>query len=198
MDSGLTIPSFLPSDDPIASLKKAMAFTSTSFAFRYTPTNNQLRTSSNLRNQSSIQDGRVMVQSAQGRHTQGYAGSGVRSNAIGSSVNRNGGTCTAGPTKAMLVEALELGVVLDEDQMAFLAENGDTDTIGQASQEIPTLAAFQTNDLDEFDSDCDEAPFASVVLMTKLSSYDSNILSKVPTHDNYLDNHVIDQSVQEM
>ncbi|GKF29685.1 hypothetical protein Tco_0096027, partial [Tanacetum coccineum] len=36
------------------------------------------------------------------------------------------------------------------------------------------------------------------VLMAKLSSYDSEVLSEVPTHDNYLDNHVIDQSVQEM
>ncbi|GKE70881.1 hypothetical protein Tco_1528953, partial [Tanacetum coccineum] len=64
------------------------------------------------------------------------------------------------------------------------------------SQEIPTLAAFQTNDLDAFDSDCDEAPYASVVLIAKLSSYDPETLSEVPTHENYLDNHVIDQTVQ--
>ncbi|GJX29378.1 hypothetical protein Tco_0237457 [Tanacetum coccineum] len=51
---------------------------------------------------------------------------------------------------------------------------------------------------DAFDSDCDEAPLASVVLMAKLSSYDSKIHSEVPIHDNYLDNHLIDQNVQEM
>ncbi|GJU34971.1 hypothetical protein Tco_1183325 [Tanacetum coccineum] len=100
--------------------------------------------------------------------------------------------------KAMLAEALEFRVVLDEEQMAFLAENGDTVIIGQASHKIPTLAAFQTDKLDAFDFDCDEAPSVSVVLMAKLSSYDSEILSKVPIHDNYLDNHMIDQSVQEM
>ncbi|GJV00875.1 retrovirus-related pol polyprotein from transposon TNT 1-94 [Tanacetum coccineum] len=38
----------------------------------------------------------------------------------------------------------------------------------------------------------------SDVLMAKLSSYDSDILLEVPIHDNYLDNHVIDQNVQEM
>ncbi|GKB09712.1 hypothetical protein Tco_0838024 [Tanacetum coccineum] len=70
--------------------------------------------------------------------------------------------------KVMLAEALESGMVLDAEQMVFLADNGDT------------------------------APSASVVLMAKLSSYDSYILSKVPTHNNYLDNHVIDQNVQEM
>ncbi|GJT46063.1 retrovirus-related pol polyprotein from transposon TNT 1-94 [Tanacetum coccineum] len=35
--------------------------------------------------------------------------------------------------KAMLAEALELGVVLDAEQMAFLADNGDTVIISQAS-----------------------------------------------------------------
>ncbi|GJS79834.1 hypothetical protein Tco_0729715 [Tanacetum coccineum] len=34
--------------------------------------------------------------------------------------------------------------------------------------------------------------------MAKLSSHDSDVLSEVPTHDTYLDNQVIDQSVQEM
>ncbi|GKA64405.1 hypothetical protein Tco_0764011 [Tanacetum coccineum] len=65
--------------------------------------------------------------------------------------------------------------------MAFLADNRDTVTTVQQSQEIPTPATFQTDDLDAFDSDCDEAPSTSVVLMAKLSSYDSEVLSrKVP------------------
>ncbi|GJT52193.1 retrovirus-related pol polyprotein from transposon TNT 1-94 [Tanacetum coccineum] len=38
--------------------------------------------------------------------------------------------------------------------------------------------AFQTDDLDAFDSDCDEAPSASAVLMAKLFLYDSKTLSK--------------------
>ncbi|GJV73648.1 hypothetical protein Tco_1493643 [Tanacetum coccineum] len=56
----------------------------------------------------------------------------------------------------------------------------------------------RTDDLDAFDSDCDEAPSASAVLMAKLSAYDSDVLSKVPNYDTYQDNNVIDQSVQEM
>ncbi|GJX66477.1 putative reverse transcriptase domain-containing protein [Tanacetum coccineum] len=54
------------------------------------------------------------------------------------------------------------------------------------------------NDLDAFDSNCDEAPSTSDVLIAKLSAYDSDILLEVPTHDTYLDNQVIDQSVQVM
>ncbi|GJV95299.1 retrovirus-related pol polyprotein from transposon TNT 1-94 [Tanacetum coccineum] len=80
--------------------------------------------------------------------------------------------------KEMLAEALESGMVLDEEQMAFLANNRDTVTSSQWSLEISTLAAFQTDDLDAFDFDCDEAPFESAVLMAKLSSYDLDILSE--------------------
>ncbi|GKA86470.1 hypothetical protein Tco_0808181 [Tanacetum coccineum] len=43
--------------------------------------------------------------------------------------------------------------------------------------------AFQTDDLDVFDFDCDETPSASVVLMAKLSAYDSDVLLEVPNHD---------------
>nr|GEV87926.1 hypothetical protein [Tanacetum cinerariifolium] len=84
------------------------------------------------------------------------------------------------------------------EEMAFLADNKDTVTTGQQSQEILTLVAFQTNNLDAFDPKYDEAPSVSVVLMAKLSSYDFDVLSKVPIHDNYLDNHVNDEIVQEM
>ncbi|GJX67294.1 retrovirus-related pol polyprotein from transposon TNT 1-94 [Tanacetum coccineum] len=56
---GLAVPSFLPGDDPIACLNKAMAFLSIVMALHFPSTNNQLRTSSNLRNQATIQDGRV-------------------------------------------------------------------------------------------------------------------------------------------
>ncbi|GKE73755.1 hypothetical protein Tco_1535796, partial [Tanacetum coccineum] len=43
---------------------------------------------------------------------------------------------------------------------------------------MPHNDTFQTNDLDAFDSDCDEAPGAQVVLMANLSSYDSDIILK--------------------
>ncbi|GJS32591.1 retrovirus-related pol polyprotein from transposon TNT 1-94 [Tanacetum coccineum] len=51
-------------------------------------------------------------------------------------------------------------------------------TTCQKSQELTTTAIFQTDDLDAFDSDCDEAPSASAILMAKLSAYDSDVLPK--------------------
>nr|GEW20128.1 hypothetical protein [Tanacetum cinerariifolium] len=49
-------------DDPIACLNKAMDFLTPVASSRFLSTNNQLRTSFNLRNQATIQDGRVTVQ----------------------------------------------------------------------------------------------------------------------------------------
>ncbi|GKD95423.1 hypothetical protein Tco_1375260 [Tanacetum coccineum] len=62
MDSGLVVPVFNQGDDPIACLNKAMAFLTMVASSRFPSTNNQLITSSNPRNQASIQDGRVTVQ----------------------------------------------------------------------------------------------------------------------------------------
>ncbi|GKG59118.1 hypothetical protein Tco_0602827, partial [Tanacetum coccineum] len=58
MDSGFAIPVFSPRDDPITCLNKAMAFLTSVASSRLPSTNNQLRTSSNLKNQANIQDGR--------------------------------------------------------------------------------------------------------------------------------------------
>ncbi|GKB84610.1 hypothetical protein Tco_0956882 [Tanacetum coccineum] len=58
-------------------------------------------------------------------------------------------------------------------------DNEDIFTPAQASQEILSPAAFQIDDLDAFDSDCDEAPSAKAVLMANLSSYNSDVLSEV-------------------
>ncbi|GJX15290.1 hypothetical protein Tco_0207048 [Tanacetum coccineum] len=59
VDLGFAVPVFSPGDDPIAYLNKAMAFLTVVASLRFPTTNNQLRTSSNLRNQGTIQDGRV-------------------------------------------------------------------------------------------------------------------------------------------
>ncbi|GKD73706.1 hypothetical protein Tco_1331988 [Tanacetum coccineum] len=41
-----------------------------------------------------------------------------------------------------------------------------------------TTATFQTDDLDAFDSDYDEAPAARATFMENLTAYDSNVLSE--------------------
>ncbi|GJU61316.1 hypothetical protein Tco_1243151 [Tanacetum coccineum] len=77
VDSGFDVPVFSPGDDPIACLNKAMAFLTAVASSRLPYTNNQLRTSSNLRNQATIQDDRVIVQQVQERQRQNYLDPGI-------------------------------------------------------------------------------------------------------------------------
>ncbi|GJR36366.1 hypothetical protein Tco_1212050 [Tanacetum coccineum] len=77
----------------------------------------------------------------------------------------------------MLAEAQEAGQILDEEQLAFLADPGVSD--GQAVQTIiPNNAAFQTENLDTYDSDCDDILNAQAVLMANISNYGSDIISE--------------------
>nr|GEY43972.1 hypothetical protein [Tanacetum cinerariifolium] len=61
LDSSLAIPTIQQGDDPIDYINIAMAFLS-AVASRFPSLNNQLITSSNLRNQPTNQDGRVTIQ----------------------------------------------------------------------------------------------------------------------------------------
>ncbi|GJZ27908.1 integrase, catalytic region, zinc finger, CCHC-type containing protein [Tanacetum coccineum] len=167
VDSGFDVPVFSPGDDPIACLNKAMAFLTAVASSRFPSTNNQLRTSSNPRNQATIQDGRVTVQQVQGRQGQNYSGTTYKGNATSSRGNTTSGQakvvkcyncqgeghmarqCTQPKRprnaawykeKAMLAEAQEAGQILDEEQLAFLADPGIP--AGQAQTIIPHNAAY--------------------------------------------------------
>nr|GEY75275.1 hypothetical protein [Tanacetum cinerariifolium] len=67
---------------------------------------------------------------------------------------------------------------------------------GQATQTIITHnAAYQANDLDAYDSDCDELNTTKVTRMENLSHYGSDALTEVHNPDN-VDNNMINQGVQ--
>nr|GFA42878.1 hypothetical protein [Tanacetum cinerariifolium] len=69
---------------------------------------------------------------------------------------------------------------------------------GQATQTVITHnAAYQANDLDAYDSDCDELNTAKVDLMVNLSHYGSDALAEVHNHD-IVNNNTINQAVQAM
>ncbi|GJR25137.1 hypothetical protein Tco_0973664 [Tanacetum coccineum] len=58
-------------------------------------------------------------------------------------------------------------------------------------------AAYQADDLDAYNSDCDELNSTKVALMANLSHYGSYALAKVHNHDN-MNNNVVNQAVQVM
>ncbi|GJY78738.1 hypothetical protein Tco_0484539 [Tanacetum coccineum] len=107
-------------EDLIDCINKAMAFLFV-VASRFPPSNNQLRTSSNPRNQATIQDGRVTAQQVQERQTQSFAS--TRNQGI---AKTSRGKYEAGQPKEklMLAEAQEAGQILDEEQLAFIADHG--------------------------------------------------------------------------
>ncbi|GJT90049.1 hypothetical protein Tco_1078894 [Tanacetum coccineum] len=181
LDSSLAVPTFQQGEDPIDCINKAMAFLS-AVASRFPPSNSQLRTSSNPRNQATIQDGRVIVQQVQGRQTQSFVGTRNRGIATTSRGNYVAGQAKVvkcynclgerayGKTVHSTKEAKKFCM-----QLAFIADPGIAE-VQVAQQTIPQNSAFQTEDLDAYDSDCDDISSATTVSMANLSSYDSDVL----------------------
>ncbi|GKE32450.1 integrase, catalytic region, zinc finger, CCHC-type containing protein [Tanacetum coccineum] len=205
------VPVFSLGDDLIACLNKAMAFLTAVGSSRFPSTNNQLRTSSNLRNQATIQDGRVTVQQVQGRQGQNYSGTTYKGNATSSRGNTTSGQarvvkcyncqgeghmarqCTQPKRprnaawykkKVMLAEAQKAGQILDEEQLTFLVDPGIL--ADQAQTIIPHNATFQTEDLDTYDSCCDDLSTAQAILMANISNYGSDVISEATVQDTSL------------
>nr|GEY33595.1 putative ribonuclease H-like domain-containing protein [Tanacetum cinerariifolium] len=110
-DSDLTVLVFKQGNDPIDVINHMMSFLSAFVTSRFPNINNQLRNSSNPRQQATIYDGRVIVQHVQGR-------------------------------------------------------------------QVSYATAYQADDLDAYDSDCDELNTAKIALMANLSQFGSDALAE--------------------
>ncbi|GJV56239.1 hypothetical protein Tco_1457244 [Tanacetum coccineum] len=117
------------------------------------------------------QNGRVVVQNVQGRQNR------VQGNNARGAVVAGNGVAQNRDEKMLLMQAQENRVDLDEEQLLFLA----------------------ADQCDAFNFDVDEAPTAQTMFMANLfsadpvddaagPSYDSDFISEVQDHDNYLDN----------
>nr|GEV44829.1 G-box-binding factor 4-like [Tanacetum cinerariifolium] len=100
---------------------------------------------------TSVASSRVNVQQVQGRQGQSYAGNNYKGNAT------------------------SLGGLMQEAGKAFPIDPGIPD--GKAAKTtILNTAAFQTEDLDTYESDCNDVSNAKAVLMANLSNYGSDII----------------------
>ncbi|GJZ93745.1 retrovirus-related pol polyprotein from transposon TNT 1-94 [Tanacetum coccineum] len=220
-DSGLIVPVFQKGDDPIDAINHMMSFLTAVVTSRYPTTNNQLRNSSNPRQQATINNGRVTLQPIQGRQTSLATGT-SRTYTPGASGSNSGKQrtvvcynckgeghmskqCTKPKRKrddswfkdkVLLVQAQASGQILHEEELAFLADPGIPE--GQATQTVITHnAAYQADNLDAYDSDFDELNTAKVALMVNLSHYGSDALAEGHNPDN-VNNNLINQAVQAM
>ncbi|GJS41826.1 retrovirus-related pol polyprotein from transposon TNT 1-94 [Tanacetum coccineum] len=177
IDFGLSVPMFKQGDDPIDVINKMMSFLSTVVTSRFLSINNHLRNSSNPRQQATIHDGRVTVQPLQGqqRVMKCFNCPGEGHMARHCLKPKRKRDVTWFRDKVLLVEAQGNGKVLNEEELEFLADPGITE--GPFTQSVITHnAAYQADDLDAYDSDCDEISTAKAVLMVNLSSYGSDVL----------------------
>ncbi|GJR66495.1 hypothetical protein Tco_0012560 [Tanacetum coccineum] len=97
IDSGLAVLVFKQGDDPIDAINKMMSFLFTVVTSRFPSTNSQLRNSSNPRQQATIHDGRCPKP-------------------------KRKRDVTWFRDKVLLVEAQGSGKVLNEEELAFLAD----------------------------------------------------------------------------
>ncbi|GKA97098.1 hypothetical protein Tco_0824992 [Tanacetum coccineum] len=183
LDSGLAVPTFQQGEDPIDCINKAMAFLS-AVASRFPYSNNQLITSSNSKNsRNHSMMGYEVLELVRGKA--------IWPNTCTQPKRpRNSAWFKE---KLLLFEAQEAGQILDEEQLACYKLKGklcswSTQEVGQilheeqlafiaalgiaeaqvAQQTIPKKLAFQTEDLDAYESDCDDISLTKVVLMANL------------------------------
>nr|GFA97598.1 hypothetical protein [Tanacetum cinerariifolium] len=140
-ENGLVVPVFQKGDDPIDAINHMMSFLTYVVASRYPATNNQLRTSSNPRQQATINNGRVAIQPIHERQNNMLTGS-----------SRLFASSTPESSSNQIV--------------------------------VTNNAAYQADDLDAYDSDCDEINSAKIALMANLSHYGSDTLAKSNTIQN--------------
>nr|GFB60011.1 hypothetical protein [Tanacetum cinerariifolium] len=201
-EARLVVPVFQKGDDPIDAINHMMSFLTSVVASRYPATNNQLRTSTNPRQQATINNGRVTIQAIQWRQnfvsagssrtfTSGQGGAQSKQRVITCYNYKGEGHMSKQCTKprrkrdaewfkdkVLLVQAQANGHVLQEEELEFLADPGTQES--SSNQIVVTNnAAYQADDLDAYDSDCDEINSAKIALMTNLSHYGSDNLAEV-------------------
>nr|GFA36192.1 hypothetical protein [Tanacetum cinerariifolium] len=85
--------------------------------------------------------------------------------------------------KVLLVQAQANGQILQEEELEFLADPGTTESLSNHPI-VTNNAAYQADDLDSYDSDCDEINSAKIALMVNLSHYGSDNLAEVKELNN--------------
>nr|GFA76208.1 hypothetical protein [Tanacetum cinerariifolium] len=87
--------------------------------------------------------------------------------------------------KVLLVQAQANRQILHEEELEFLADPGIAEA--QTTQYVITNnAAYQADDLDVYDSDCDEINSAKIALMANLSHYGSDNLAEYVNESQYV------------
>ncbi|GJZ62462.1 retrovirus-related pol polyprotein from transposon TNT 1-94 [Tanacetum coccineum] len=190
-DLDLIVPVFQKGDNPIDAINHMMPFLTAVVTFRYLTTNNQLRNSSNPRQQATINDGRVTLQPIQGRKT---------SFATDTTWTYTPGASRSNFGKQRTVICYNCKGEGHMSKQCTKPKRKRDDSWFKDKVLLTVIthnAAYQANDLNAYDSDCDEHNTAKVALMANLSHYGSDALAEVHNHDN-VNNNMLNQALQAM
>ncbi|GJY13406.1 retrovirus-related pol polyprotein from transposon TNT 1-94 [Tanacetum coccineum] len=189
LDSGLTVLVFKQGDDPIDAINHMMSFLSAVVTSRYPSTNNQLRNSSNPRQQATINDGRVTLQPVQGRQISFATGT-TRTYTPGASGSN------FGKQRTVICYNCKGEGHMSKQCTKLKRKRDDSWFEDKVLLTVITHnAAYQADDLDAYDYDCDELNTAKVVLMANLSHFGSDVVAEVHNPNNMY-NNMINQDVQ--
>ncbi|GJX78300.1 putative ribonuclease H-like domain-containing protein [Tanacetum coccineum] len=147
-----------------------MSFLSAVVTSHYLTTNSQLRNSSNPRQQATINDERVTLQPVQGRHIS-FATGITRTYTPGAS-----GSNSLGKQRTVICYNYK-----GEGQMSKQCTKPKRKRDDSWFKDKVLLVQAQANadDLDAYDSDCDELNTAKVALMANLSHFGSDALAEI-------------------
>nr|GEU28620.1 hypothetical protein [Tanacetum cinerariifolium] len=174
-ETGFDVPVFQKGDDPIDAINHMMSFMTSVVTSRYPAINNQLRTSSNPRQEVTINKGRVTIQPIQGRQNSMIAGS--------SRPYASGSSGASGKQRVIMCYNCK-----GEGHMS-------KQCIKPKRKRDAEWFKNKVDDLDAYDSDCDELNYVKIALMANLSHYGSDNLAEVNNQVN-MTNHLIHREMQ--
>ncbi|GJX61076.1 hypothetical protein Tco_0293976 [Tanacetum coccineum] len=174
---GLIVPVFQKGDDPIDAINHMMSFLTTVVTSRYPTTNNQLRNSSNPRQQATINNGKSNLNN-QFRETNFFEHAVLSRTYLRRKMEvilGNKGRLFAATAKG---KAICLNSAPNPRGNGMIRGLRRTSEFKKSSTQtvITYNAAYQADDLDAYDSDYDELNTAKVALMANLSHYSSDAL----------------------
>nr|GEY24393.1 retrovirus-related Pol polyprotein from transposon TNT 1-94 [Tanacetum cinerariifolium] len=148
---------------------QASTYQSSQYATPYHPpqypaTNNQLRTSSNPRQHTIINNGRVTIQPIQRRQNSITAGS--------SRPFTSGPSGTSGKQRVIVCYNCKGGGHMSKQ--CTKPKRKRDEQLFKEKYAVTNNVAYQADDLDAYDSDCDELNLAKIDLMANLSHYGSD------------------------
>nr|GEZ29714.1 hypothetical protein [Tanacetum cinerariifolium] len=173
LDSGLTVLVFKQGDDLIDAINHIMSYLSTIVTSRFPTTKNQLRNLSNPRKQATINDGRVTLQPILRRQIS-FATVFKQGDDLIDAINH---------IMSYLSTIVTSRFPTTKNQLRNLSNPRKQATINDGRVTLQPILRRQisfatADDLDAYDSHCDELNTAKLALMANLSHYGSDALAK--------------------